>query len=156
MFLMMVVLSLLSVLVSTWLYVKIGKFYPFYFVEDSNALLAVLTGSFAFLFFKNLKLPYNGFINAVASTTFGVLLIHANSDTMRQWLWKDTLDNVGHYGMPLYVICCVLGVFVVCSVADYVRIKLIEKPVFCFLDRKYDKIYSYLKMKIDKILGNTL
>lgn len=33
-------------------------------------------------------------IIAIAASTFGVLLIHANSETMRNWLWKDTLDNV--------------------------------------------------------------
>ena len=146
MFLLTVFLSSLSVLVCLWFEKS-----PFYFVTDSNAFLAVLTGVFAFLFFKNLKLSYNKFINAVASTTFGVLLIHANSDTMRQWLWKDTLDNVGHYGMPLYVICCVLGVFAVCSAIDYLRIKLIETPFFCFWERKYERISGYFKRKEEKI-----
>ena len=127
-----------------WLGVKLGKNAPFYFVTDSNALLAVLTGVFAFLFFKNIKLPYNSFINAVASTTFGILLIHANSDTMRQWLWKDMLDNVGHYGMPFYVIGCVLGVFVVCSLIDFARIKLIESPVFYWWGRKKDRVSSWI------------
>jgi hypothetical protein len=70
MFLLSVVLSATSVLVCIWLGVKLGKNAPFYFVTDSNALLAVLTVVFAFLFFKNIKLPYNSFINAVASTTF--------------------------------------------------------------------------------------
>ncbi|MBR4265587.1 MAG: acyltransferase family protein [Bacteroidales bacterium] len=151
MFLLTMFLSALSVLVCAWLGVKIGKNAPFFFVTDSNAFLAVLTGVFAFLFFKNMKLPYNKFINAVASTTFGVLLIHANSDTMRQWLWKDTLDNVGHYGMPLYVICCVLGVFAVCSVIDFLRIKLIETPLFYFWNKKYDCIAGHFKRKEEKI-----
>jgi hypothetical protein len=142
MFFLSVVLSASSVLVCTWF----GK-PSFYFVTDSNAFLAIATGIFAFLFFKNLKLPYNGFINAVASTTFGVLLIHANSDTMRQWLWKDTLDNVGHYGMPFYVIACVIGVFTACSMIDFIRIKLIERPFFNFWDRKCAKIEGYFRAK---------
>ncbi len=141
-FFLSVVLSASSVLVCTWL-----RKSSFYFVTDSNAFLAILTGIFAFLFFKNLKLPYNGFINAVASTTFGVLLIHANNDTMRQWLWKDTLDNVGHYGMPIYVIVCVIGVFAACSIIDFIRIILIEKPFFNFWNRKYVKIEKYFKEK---------
>ncbi|MBR4325110.1 MAG: acyltransferase family protein [Bacteroidales bacterium] len=147
MFLFTVILSALSVLACTWLGIKIGKNVPYYFVTDSNALLAVLTGIFAFLSFKNLKLPYNNFINAVASTTFGILLIHANSDTMRQWLWKDTLDNVGHYSMPHYVIGCILCVFTVCSIIDFLRIKLFEKPFFNFLDRNQGKILEYLQTK---------
>ena len=147
MFVMSVVLSAASILACTWLGTKLGKNMPFYFVMDTNALLAVLTGLFAFMFFKNLRLPYNGFINAVASTTFGVLLIHANSDTMRQWLWKDMLDNVGHYGLFLYPILCVLGVFAVCSAIDFARIKLIEKPVVSLFDKKYERIVAYFKVK---------
>lgn len=92
------------------------------------------------MFFKNLKLPYNAFINAVASTTFGVLLIHANSATMRQWLWQDMLDNVGHYGMPLYVLGCVLGIFALCSAIDYLRIRLIEPLFFKFWDTKVERL----------------
>lgn len=137
MFFLMVLLSVLSVLVCTWLGVKIGNFVAFYFVSDSNTPLAVFTGVFAFLFFKNLKMHYNKFINVVASTTFGILLIHANSDTMRQWLWEDLLDNVGHYGMPFYVIACVVGVFCVCSVIDFFRIKMIEVPFFNFWNKNH-------------------
>jgi len=144
-FFLMVVLSAISVWACAWLGVKVGISAPFYFVSDSNAVLPVLTGVFAFLFFKNLRMTYNGFINSVASTTFGILLIHANSDTMRQWLWKDTLDNVGHYGMSLYVICSVLGVFAICSAIDFLRIKFVEVPFFNLWDRKHDTIFVYFK-----------
>ncbi len=152
MFLLMVILSVLSVLICTWLGVRTNKNIPFIFVTDSNTLLAVLTGVFAFLFFKNLKLSCNKFINTIASTTFGVLLIHANSDIMRQWLWKDTLDNVGHYGSSLYVICCVIGVFAVCSAIDFLRIKFIEMPFFNFLNKKYANIIHVFKNKEDWVL----
>lgn len=115
----------------------------FYFVTDSNAMLAVFVGIFGFLFFKNIRIPYNKFINTVAASTFGVLLIHANSDTMRQWLWKDTLDNVGHYGdklMPLYAIACVVGVFAVCTIIDILRFHLLEKPFFKWWDKHWDSL----------------
>lgn len=102
------------------------------FVTDSNTFLAVAVGVFAFLFFKNLRIPYSRVINTIAASTFGVFCIHAHSETMRQWLWKDTLDNVGHYGdklMPLYAVGCVLGIFAVCVIIDILRINLIEKPL---------------------------
>jgi hypothetical protein len=63
---------------------------------------------------------------------------------MRQWLWKDMLDNVGHYGMPFYVIGCVLGVFAACSLIDFVRIKLIEKPILYWWDRKKDRVSTWI------------
>jgi hypothetical protein len=147
-FILTVILSVLSVLACSWLGVKIHKTAPFYFVTDSNTVLAVLTGISAFLFFKNLKIPYNKFINTIASTTFGILLIHANSDTMRQWLWKDTLDNVGHYGDLLYVILSVVGVFVICSVIDFLRIKFIEKLFFRFWDKNECKTLSLFQRNV--------
>lgn len=68
-----------------------------------------------------------------ANSTFGVLLIHANSDAMRQWLWKDVVDCIGHYEdrfMPVYSTVCVLSIFVICVVIDIIRINIIEKPFF--------------------------
>ena len=76
------------------------------------------------MLFKNLKIQYNPFINAVASTCFGVLLIHANSDTMRQWLWEDVLQNAKVYNSSYFcfhAICSVLGLFSICSIIDMGR-----------------------------------
>lgn len=130
--------SLFSVLACAWLSSKLNLHYHYYFVVDSNKILAVVTAVSSFLFFKNINIKYSKFINAVAATTFGVLLIHANSDTMRQWLWKDTLDNVGMFYSPYFFIHafgCVIGVFVVCSFIDHLRIRFIEKPFFKLWDK---------------------
>ena len=67
------------------------------FVSDSNAIMAIITAVCGFMCFKNLKKPQSFIINKTASSIFGVLLIHANSNTMRQWLWKDTLNVTGQY-----------------------------------------------------------
>lgn len=58
------------------------------FVSDSNRILAVAVAISTFLWLKNLNISYNKIINAIGGSTFGVLLIHANSDAMRQWLGK--------------------------------------------------------------------
>ena len=149
-----VVLSAVSVIAGAWLGTKINSNLTYFFVTDSNTFLAVVVGVCSFLFFKNIKVRYNKVINTIAASTFGVLLIHANSDTMRQWLWKDLLDVVGHYKyslMPLYSICCVLVIFVFCIVIDIIRINLIEKPFFRWWDKhegglvaKYKKIESMI------------
>lgn len=148
------ILSALSVICCAWIGTKTGKFLPFYFVTDSNAFLAVLVGISAFLFFKNLHIPYNKLINTVAASTFGVLLIHANGDTMRQWLWKDTLDNVGHYNdkyLILHSIGSVLLIYVICSSIDFVRIKFLETPFFKWWDKHWDSISVAFKKKEEKI-----
>lgn len=85
-------------------------------------------------------------INAVGATTFGVLLIHANSDAMRQWLWRETVDCVGHFGDSVlwtlgYATATVLIVFTVCSGIDWFRGKLIEP----WLMQQADKLVAKIK-----------
>lgn len=104
----------------------------YFFVSDSNKVLAFATSLSVFLFFRNLKIGYSRYINKIAASTFGVLMIHANSDTMRRFLWEDACRNTGWYTSPylvLHAVGCVLGVYVLCTVIDIVRIREIEKLV---------------------------
>lgn len=135
--------SAISVVACVWLGTKLNRNMAFEFVTDSNTFLAVALGLFSFMFFKNIKMKNNKFVNAVASTMFGVLLIHANSATMRAWLWGDLLDNVGIYDsnwMPLHAIGSVVAIFIVCSAIDFLRIKFVEIPFFKLWDKKWDKV----------------
>lgn len=80
-----------------------------------------------------MKIEYSKWINTIASSMFGVLLIHANSDTMRHWLWKETLQNANHYGdnhYILYALISVVTVFIICIIIDQIRIRIIEKYTF--------------------------
>jgi hypothetical protein len=131
---------------------KTTNFYAY--VSDSNKVLAVTTAVCAFMFFKNLKIKHNRFINTVAASTFGVLCIHASSNTMRRWLWRDTLNNVGNYKsalMPVHAVGSVIGVFAVCTVIDIIRINLIEKPFFRLWDKHWDGFCSRFKRAEDKL-----
>lgn len=104
----------------------------YFFVSDSNKILALATGVSAFLFFKNINIGYSKIINTIAASTFGVLLIHANSNTMRRWLWQDTFDNVGAYesgNVVIYAVVSVILIYAVCTVIDICRIKLIDAPL---------------------------
>ncbi len=126
-------LSLVSVVIC-------GRFFdaPYMLVSDTNALLAVTNGVTWFLFFKNLRIPYTKWINTVASTTFGVLLIHANSDAMRRFLWEDLLKNTQAYATDLWwlhAVLSVLGIFAVCVVIDLLRQCFAEKPAMAFVDK---------------------
>lgn len=134
-------LSFTSVWGGAQTFTLINKNLSYFLVSDSNKPLAVLTAVFAFLFFKNLKFGYSKIINTIAASAFGVLLIHANSDTMRQWLWRDTLNNAGHYAGNIYLhaVASVLAVYAICTLIDFVRIQLLEKPAFKLLDSKLNK-----------------
>lgn len=112
---------------------------PYYWVSDSNKLLALMTAVCSFMYFKDLRLRQSKIINIIASCTFGVLLIHANSDTMREWLWGDTLNNVYYYSTSaafIRPVMVVIGVFVICSMIDYCRIRLLERPVMNYISKK--------------------
>jgi hypothetical protein len=152
------ILSLLSVVACSFIGVKLDRFMSFAFVADSNKVLAVLMALSSFMFFQNLNIKQSKGINLISATTFGVFMIHANSDTMRQWLWQDVCDNVGVYHsawMPLHAIACVVIIFVVCSLIDMLRIRWIEKPFFSFWDQHYPdwaKKYTEVEEKLLKKL----
>lgn len=148
--LFLIAVDIVSVLVCYEVGLKIGKNRPWFFVTDSNTLLALLTGLVAFMFFKQINVKKSNWINLIASSTFGVLLIHANSDTMRRWLWKDVVDVVGHYDSPVlipYAIGCVILIFGICVVIDLLRQHYIE-PIYmkiCFI--MVDKVSNLLLVK---------
>lgn len=137
---MFIVLSMLSVLSILFLGHYLNKPLPqYYLVSDSNMPLAVVVSVSSFMFFKNLKIGYHSFINTIAASSFGVLLIHANSDTMRQWLWKDVVDCVDHYNnfmFPLYAIASCVIIYVVCTIIDCFRQKYIEPLYMHLFERK--------------------
>ena len=118
--------------------------HPYFFVADSHKLLAFTTAVLAFLAFNNWRLPQSKFVNTVASTTFGVLLIHAASDGMRKWLWQDFVNVPAAYPMSLPMLICysvavTVGVFAACSALDCLRIRFVERIVFGFFIPKHIK-----------------
>lgn len=113
----------------------------YYFVSDSNKILALAVSVSVFMWFKNINIPNSSFINRVAASTFGVLLIHANSDHMRKWLWKDVVDTVGQYDatcshLIFTSILSILAIFIICVLIDQLRVWLIERPVLQWYDDK--------------------
>ena len=113
-----------------------------FFMSDCNKLFAVVVAVTSFLWFKNMNIKYSKVINAFGAGTFGVLLIHANSSSMRTWLWRDTVDVVGHYALPfgqlvLFSFGVVLAVFIVCNLIDQLRIATLEKWFFNWYDSRF-------------------
>lgn len=134
----MVVTILISML-SVWGILHYTHLSPYYFVSDSNHVMAVLISFLVFMTFKTMKMPYCKFINVIAQSIFGVLLIHANSDTMRQWLWRDTVNVLNQYQSPnalLLAIGTVIIIFAACIVIDQLRIKFIEQPLFNYMNKR--------------------
>ena len=125
----------------------------YFLVADSNKVFAVMVAVCSFLWFKNMNIRYSKVINAFGAATFGVLLIHVNSDAMRTWLWKDIVDVCGHFSLPfgqlvLYSIGVTLAVFLVCNLIDQLRIATLEKWFFEWYDNKLSAKAEALVNKI--------
>lgn len=136
--LLSLVLSCASVVVCTWLEARfglgtaVGMDLSYYFVSDSNAILALLTGLSVFLFFKNWRLPYSKTVNTIAASTFGVLCIHSGTEAMRSFLWRHLFNCVDAYAepwMPVHAVLSVLAVFSVCTLLDMLRLRFVEAPI---------------------------
>ena len=119
-------------------------YYAYRLVSDSNQILALVTGIAIFLFFKNHKVPQSKFINTIASTTFGILLIHASSPAMNEFLWERLLGVSGLIALSpaallVRMIAYTMLVFAVCSAIDLLRINFIEKPFMSWFDSRWGK-----------------
>ena len=107
-------------------------------------------GVSSFLLFKNLKIKQSKVINTLASSTFGVLLIHANSDTMRRWLWQTVLNVKETFYEPtgmvvLHAVLSVAAIFAICVIIDQIRIKTIERIVLDKVDRGVQRLLHSLE-----------
>lgn len=141
------IVCFLTSCISVLLFAFVFKNYFYWFLADSNKILAVATAISLFLFFKNIKLKYNPVINLLAQSVFGILMIHANSDAMRQWLWIDTLQNTRFFDSPwliLHAFGSVIGIYLICTAIDQCRIRLVEKPFFNHFGKTIDGIQEKL------------
>lgn len=131
-----VLLSWTSILVVDFVGSKIGFTNYYHMVVNEHKFLAVLCSFSMFMVFKNITIKQNRVINTIASSTFGVFLIHTVSDTMRRFLWQDVFENTSYYNSPfliLHAILSVILVYIVCVCIDQLRINLLEKPVFSYI-----------------------
>lgn len=122
----------------------------YYYVSDSNKPFAIATAVCAFLCFKNLRIQHNRWINWMGASTFGVLQIHANSDVMRTWLWRDAVKTADAFMtplLPLNAVGSVIVIFLVCTLLDRVRIISIERPLFRLWDKLREKLAGRKKIE---------
>ena len=110
-----------------------------WFVSDANKIGALVVSILSFSFFLNLKPTKSKIINTIAGTCWGVLCIHANSNPMREFLWKRLFNNTNWYNTEYAVLHCVavcVFVFVVCS-----TMALIFK---FFIKQKWERLLNKL------------
>ena len=112
---------------------KVGKLFAYFF----NAFWGrynfptVVCSFMIFCCFRKIHIPYNKFINTIAGTTFGVYLIHENS-VLKHYVWHKIFKMDSYVTTPdfiWYLPVAIIAVFAVCSIIEYLRQILIERPI---------------------------
>lgn len=128
----------------------------FVFLSDylmSGVLIPIIAISL-FLFLASFEFS-NAVINKIASTTFGVYLLH-DSNIGRELIWNEIVcpertqfNLVWYYYMPLSIVT-IVGIFIICALIDIVRQVVFEK----WMNKQADRIIRICKNRFyyDKTL----
>ena len=122
----------------------------FYFTQNDYGFFQLLLGIGLFIIFLKVKITYRPWINAVASTTFGIYLLHDNK-LFLHYMWDNALATYQYYDslvLPLYAIFVVALIFVIGMIVDYVRLAFIEKPVMKAITPSLERI----QLRVEKVL----
>lgn len=117
-----------------------------------NKITVLLASLSLFMTFATLNIKYNKVINIIASTTFGIYLIHDNK-YIRYFLWRTVFKNAAYadtLALIPYSILAVGIVFVVCSTFDFFRIKVIEKLYMKFVNKYAENILKSFNFICEK------
>lgn len=93
----------------------------YFFTQDKITFLFI--SIFLFCFFATMKERKNKIINLLASSTFGIYLIHDNP-YVRNYIWRDLFKVSSYINSPylfLYSILVSSIIFIVCFIIDLLR-----------------------------------
>ena len=112
------------------------------------AIIVPLVSVLIFKKFESIEIGSVKYINMISRTALGVYLIH-DSLIGRNIIWHEILkiDTILYQSkmFPIYVIFVVLGVLIICSMIDFIRIILFERIII----KKTDEFINKLKQLCD-------
>ncbi|MGN9019085.1 acyltransferase family protein [Lachnospiraceae bacterium HCP1S3_C3] len=100
--------------------------------KDESSILYIIAGYALFLLFRKIKIKHSYIINSIATTTFGILLIH-DHNYFRTVVWNNIFKcSTWYYSryFILKILLCVCDIFIICGCIDYIRQVFIERPLF--------------------------
>lgn len=148
----LVISCIILLLLSTLILDTILHKYSSYFYSRTSILIVGLAIGLLITFLK-FNISCNKIINTIGGCTFGVYLIHDNN-YVRSWIWVDTLKNYTYADsnfMIVHILLAVISVFIICTIIELLRKKLIEKPFMILVDKYYDKVKHSIKNKFTNI-----
>lgn len=108
-----------------------------------TAFIIPITAITVFKLFESFDIGSNRAINAVASTSLGIYLIH-DSILGRSFIWYDLLkvDTVLYSSawFPIFAVVSILCVFLACFIIDTIRIRLFEPKALIKFDLLFDRL----------------
>lgn len=118
---------------------------------SNYSILVFLCAVGTFLVFKNWNMKYSKTINYISFSTLSVYLIHENV-FVRDFVWKVLFNNAAYYSTNYFILHLILSVsvvFITCIAIDKMRIAVIEKSLWKYLNQKWYKIENL----INKVKG---
>lgn len=116
------------------------------FFAETNKVPALICSICLFIFFKELKIQYNKYINLFAESTFAIYLLHDNY-LFKKYLWANVLKNANYYNsifMTIHYIVSIILIFMVGTIIETIRKKIMDRPVETiakrarvFMERKF-------------------
>ena len=105
-----------------------------------------------FIFFKNISIKENKIINFFAKTSFVTYLI-SDHVLYRDIFWSLDLKTQEFEQLEVYkfighIVISVIAIYVVASIIEIIRIKLIEEPIFKIkvFDKYFDKLDNWMNI----------
>ena len=115
---------------------------------DEFGFINILSGYMMFFTFKNLKMKTHIFINTIAKSMFGVLLIH-DHNFLRPVVWFNIIKTqnwLTERFFILYVLLTILLIFIAGILIDKFREQILEKNIFKW------KFIESLSNKMDSLI----
>lgn len=122
----------------------------FYFTQNDYGFFQLLLGIGLFIIFLKAQITYRPWINTVASTTFGIYLLHDNKLFLHH-MWDNIFSTYQYYDsalLSLYAILVVALIFLVGMVVDYMRLAFIEKPIMKRITLYLESSQSWMEKKV--------
>lgn len=125
-------------------------------LSGNNSLLMLLITLGIFIIVLKQKAFYSPIVNKVASTAFGVYLIHDN-EYVRNLLWGkyvtiDLIESKNLIELIVFIIVLLVLIYACCMIIEYIRLFIFEK---LDIDNKIYCIFVWIAEKIMTVLKTT-
>ena len=119
---------------------------------DIQSITVLGVAIFSLLYVVKEKEHYVGMINGIAQLTFGIYLIHDNSN-VRNFLW-NVFGNKSFQSatcFPVISLGVILATFIVCAFIEWLRVKCFEKAYLNIVEKICGKFWMVVKHIVGRI-----